>query len=111
LVNRLVTGVKPSPENPHLLLDFLILNTQDSVLMHGTFANSPKKNKIATRFLTGTVFHMEIQARCPTSGNFLLAEATAFCAFRPRTLGPGSYPPPSPDSATYLEQAGDLELK
>lgn len=47
----------------------------------------------------------------PYIKQFFIGGSNSIRAFRARTLGPGSYPPPPADSITFLEQAGDMKLE
>jgi outer membrane protein assembly factor BamA len=47
----------------------------------------------------------------PYIKQFFIGGSNSIRAFRARTLGPGTYPPPPPDSVGFFDQSGDIKLE
>ncbi|MCY7409654.1 MAG: BamA/TamA family outer membrane protein [Chitinophagales bacterium] len=110
-VNGLITGEKVNSENPQLLFGSAYSQYARFDFDARYFRVFPKKNKIATRILAGIGLPYGNSNALPYIKQFFIGGSNSIRAFRARTLGPGSYPPPSTDSITFLEQAGDMKLE
>src|SRR6185503_14498533 len=111
LVSPLITGVKVSAENPQLIFGSPYSQYSRFDIDARYYRVFPKLNKIATRLIAGVGFPYGNSDALPYIKQFFIGGSNSIRAFRARTLGPGSYPPPSADSITFLEQAGDIKLE
>ncbi|HYV92025.1 MAG TPA: BamA/TamA family outer membrane protein [Chitinophagales bacterium] len=111
LINGLITGVKVNSENPQLIFGSPYSQYSRFDIDGRYYRVFPKLNKIATRLIAGVGFPYGNSDALPYIKQFFIGGSNSIRAFRARTLGPGSYPPPSIDSITFLEQAGDIKLE
>jgi len=71
-----------------------------------------RSRSINTRFLAGMGYAWGNTKLMPFVKEFFAGGTSDIRAFRSRSLGPGSYHPPSPDSASYYaDQPGDIKLE
>lgn len=70
-----------------------------------------RNNWLATRFLIGVGYAYGNSEVMPYSEQFYIGGANSIRAFTIRSLGPGSYRPPTDDRNGYLDQTGDFKLE
>ncbi|HIW65568.1 MAG TPA: BamA/TamA family outer membrane protein [Candidatus Alistipes intestinipullorum] len=66
---------------------------------------------LATRFLVGVGYAYGNSEVMPYSEQFYIGGANSIRAFTVRSIGPGSYRPPTDDRNGYLDQTGDFKLE
>ena len=87
-------------------------NIPGLILMRAIFMFSGKGNKIATRIIAWVLgIPYGNSNELPYIKQFFIGGSNSIRAFRYNTLGPGSLKPPPADSATFLQQAGDMKLE
>lgn len=70
-----------------------------------------KEQRIATRFFAGLGTPYGNSEVMPFSKQYFSGGAYSIRAFRTRSLGPGTYTPPSDDDRTFFDQSGNLKLE
>lgn len=70
-----------------------------------------RNNWLATRLLVGVGYAYGNSEVMPYSEQFYIGGANSIRAFTVRSIGPGSYRPPTDDSDGYLDQTGDFKLE
>ncbi len=110
-INSIFTGVKVNAENPQIIFGSPYSQYSRFDIDARYYHIFPRSNKIATRIITGIGIPYGNSNALPYIKQFFIGGSNSIRAFRARTLGPGSYPPPSADSITFLEQAGDMKLE
>ncbi|MEO5674733.1 MAG: BamA/TamA family outer membrane protein [Chitinophagales bacterium] len=111
LISRLFNGVQVNAENPQTIFGSPYSQYSRFDIDVRYFRVFPRNNKIATRIIAGVGIPYGNSDALPYIKQFFIGGSNSIRAFRSRTLGPGTYPPPSADSITFLEQAGDMKLE
>lgn len=111
LISRLFNGVQVNAENPQTIFGSPYSQYSRFDIDVRYFRVFPRNNKIATRIIAGVGIPYGNSDALPYIKQFFIGGSNSIRAFRARTLGPGTYPPPSADSITFLEQAGDMKLE
>jgi outer membrane protein insertion porin family len=111
LLNNAFSSKNVNPEDPAMLFNTPYSQYSRFEIDARYFHVFDKKNKIATRLITGVGVPYGNSDALPYIKQFFIGGSNSIRAFRARTLGPGTYPPPSPDSLSFFEQAGDIKLE
>ena len=106
-----LTGGKINPENPATLFGAPYSQYARFDIDARYFYTWNPSRQIATRLITGIGIPYDNSNSLPYIKQFFIGGSNSIRAFRARTLGPGSNPPPSADSVSFFEQAGDMKLE
>ncbi|UYW01493.1 BamA/TamA family outer membrane protein [Flavobacterium agricola] len=66
---------------------------------------------LATRFLAGVAYPYGNSKEVPYLKQFFIGGSNSIRAFRPRSIGPGSYDPKTAPSSFLMDQSGDIKLE
>jgi outer membrane protein assembly factor BamA len=111
LINNTFNNQKVDPENPVKVFDLPYSQYSRFDVDGRYYYVFDKNNKIATRLKAGIGIPYGNSDALPYIKQFFIGGSNSIRAFRSRTLGPGTYPPPSADTITFFEQAGDMRLE
>lgn len=75
------------------------------------FPVGQRSNVIATRFFVGAGYAYGNSKVLPYNEQFYIGGANSIRAFTIRSIGPGSYRPPTDDKYGYFDQTGDFKME
>jgi len=110
LVNRIFTGTKADAENPQKIFGTPYSQFSRFSIDARYFHTFHRKNKIATRIISGIGIPYGNSASLPYVKEFFIGGSNSIRAFRARSIGPGTYAPPN-NSLSFHEQAGDIKIE
>ncbi len=106
-----LTGGKINPEHPATLFGTPYSQYTRFDIDARYFYTWNSSRQIATRLISGIGIPYDNSRSLPYIKQFFIGGSNSIRAFRARTLGPGSNAPPSADSISFFEQAGDMKLE
>ncbi|MBA2408168.1 MAG: BamA/TamA family outer membrane protein [Chitinophagales bacterium] len=111
LINNTFNQQKTDPENPVKLFNLPYSQYSRFDVDGRYYYVFDKNNKIATRLKAGIGIPYGNSDALPYIKQFFIGGSNSIRAFRSRTIGPGTYPPPPDSTITFFEQAGDMRLE
>lgn len=111
LITSATKGSRPTPEDPHKLLNVAYSQFVRLRNEFRFFINMSKRHQIGFRVIAGNGFPFGNSLTLPYVKQFYVGGTNSVRAFRARTVGPGSYNPPDSLYNLYVDQSGDIKLE
>ncbi len=111
LITSAVHGSRPTPEDPHHLLNVAYSQFVRLRNEFRFFINMNKKHQLGFRVIAGNGFPFGNSLTLPYVKQFYVGGTNSVRAFRARTVGPGSYNSPDSLNYLYIDQSGDIKLE
>lgn len=111
LAQNLLTGRRPSDQNPYLLFGYKYSQYSKFSADGRYYFVINKNSKIATRLLGGVGIPYGNSATLPYLKQFFSGGSNSIRAFLPRTVGPGTYKTPDSLATSFLDKSGDIKLE